>query len=385
MKKVHRNIVSLFFMLSLHSSVRQTVQAWLKRAWLVLAVGAIALLTTATLAPVAHAGLAQGNAITDPQAILRYALPIDNPEVRQLQTSLESISEGLRSKRWSLVNREIKSASRSLTFGDDAILASVGSDRTATAQDLLTELREEVETLRTAADDRDKNTVWEMRRQALAHVGALEALMVDGFPFEIPDDYANLPQLQGRATVELETTQGTLTVIVDGYSAPINAGNFVDLVQRGFYDGLPFFQNQDYIIQTGDPEGPEVGFIDPKTKEYRAIPLEILVQGDKEPIYEITLEDAGLYLAELALPFNAYGAMALARPSDDPNGGSSQFFFFLFDSELTPPGFNVLDGRYSVFGYLVDGKEVLQSLQDGDVIKSARVVEGLDNFVAPRS
>ncbi|MDB9495785.1 peptidylprolyl isomerase [Spirulina major CS-329] len=372
-------------MLSLHSSVRQTVQAWLKRAWLVLAVGAIALLTTATLAPVAHAGLAQGNAITDPQAILRYALPIDNPEVRQLQTSLESISEGLRSKRWSLVNREIKSASRSLTFGDDAILASVGSDRTATAQDLLTELREEVETLRTAADDRDKNTVWEMRRQALAHVGALEALMVDGFPFEIPDDYANLPQLQGRATVELETTQGTLTVIVDGYSAPINAGNFVDLVQRGFYDGLPFFQNQDYIIQTGDPEGPEVGFIDPKTKEYRAIPLEILVQGDKEPIYEITLEDAGLYLAELALPFNAYGAMALARPSDDPNGGSSQFFFFLFDSELTPPGFNVLDGRYSVFGYLVDGKEVLQSLQDGDVIKSARVVEGLDNFVAPRS
>ncbi len=371
-------------MLSLRSHFRQTVQAWLKRAGVILAVGAIALLTTATLAPVAHAGLAQGNAITDPQAILRYALPIDNPEIRQLQGSLEAISEGLRSKRWSLVNREIKAASRSLTFGDDAILASVGSDRTATAQDLLTELRDEVETLRAAAEDRDKTTVWDIRRQALAHVGALEALMVEGFPFEIPDDYANLPQLKGRATVELETTKGPLTVIVDGYSAPINAGNFVDLVQRGFYDGLPFFQNQDYIIQTGDPDGPEVGFIDPETKEYRAIPLEILVKGDDEPIYEFTLEEIGLYLAELALPFNAYGAMALARPSDDPNGGSSQFFFFLFDSELTPPGFNVLDGRYTVFGYLIDGKEVLRDLQDGDVIKSARVVDGLDHFIAPQ-
>ena len=33
-----------------------------------------------------------------------------------------------------------------------------------------------------------------------------------------------------------------------------------------------------------------------------------------------------MYLAEPVLPFNAYGAVALARPSSDPNGGSSQFF-----------------------------------------------------------
>ena len=136
------------------------------------------------------------------------------------------------------------------------------------------------------------------------------------------------------------------------------------------------------MTQAGDPPGPEVGFIDPKTKEYRAIPLEILVKGEEEgPIYGMTLEDAGLYLPELALPFNAYGAIALARPETEPNGGSSQFFFFKFDTELTPPGFNLMDGRYSVFGYVVDGKETLEKLSEGDKIVSAKVIAGTENLV----
>ena len=37
--------------------------------------------------------------------------------------------------------------------------------------------------------------------------------------------------------------------------------------------------------KTGDPEGPAAGYIDPETEEYRAIPMEILVKGDDEPIY----------------------------------------------------------------------------------------------------
>jgi peptidylprolyl isomerase len=83
------------------------------------------------------------------------------------------------------------------------------------------------------------------------------------------------------------------------------------------------------------------------------------------------------------LPFNAFGAVALARPDTNPNGGSSQFFFFKFDNELTPPGFNLMDGRYSVFGYLVQGKEVLEELTDQDKIITAKVVYGLNNLVQP--
>ena len=88
--------------------------------------------------------------------------------------------------------------------------------------------------------------------------------MVVGFPFEVPSEFSNLPQLKGRATIEMETDKGSLTLVVDGYSAPITAGNFVDLVHRGFYDGLEFIRSeQSYVLQAGDPPGPEVGFIDP--------------------------------------------------------------------------------------------------------------------------
>ena len=46
------------------------------------------------------------------------------------------------------------------------------------------------------------------------------------------------------------------------------------------------------------------------------------------------------------LPFSSYGAMGWAREEYDANSGSSQFFWLLFDSDLTPAGKNVLDGRY---------------------------------------
>jgi peptidylprolyl isomerase len=44
----------------------------------------------------------------------------------------------------------------------------------------------------------------------------------------------------------------------------------------------------------------------------------------------------------------------------------------------------LLDGRYTVFGYLVEGKEVLEKLKEGDVIESATVVKGAENLVEPQ-
>jgi peptidylprolyl isomerase len=75
----------------------------------------------------------------------------------------------------------------------------------------------------------------------------------------------------------------------------------------------------------------------------------------------------------------------MARPETEVNGGSSQFFFFLFEPELTPAGRNLLDGRYAIFGYLIDGKEVLDKLKQGDTIESATVVEGIENLVQPQA
>lgn len=331
-------------------------------------------------------GLPAGNAITDGKALLRYALPIDNQEVRQIQVSLEDISNQLRGKRWSNIASDVSKAAGIISDGSSKLLASVPEDKQPQAQALIAQMKEEVTQLREAVEAKDKEQTWNERGKILDFVSQLEELMVQGFPYEIPSDYSQLPHLKGRATIEFVTDKGPLTVVVDGYSAPITAGNFVDLVQRGFYDGLQFIRAEDsYVLQVGDPPGPDQGFIDPKTGKYRNIPLEVLVRGDQEPVYGITLEDAGRYKDSPVLPFSAYGAVAMARPETEPDGGSSQFFFFLFEPELTPAGRNLLDGRYSVFGYLTEGKEVLDQLKAGDKIESAKVVKGAENLVQPQT
>lgn len=334
-------------------------------------------------APVA-AALPPGNAITDGKALLRYALPIDNKAIRDIQANIENTSEFLRARRLSAVARSVEATQKLLARKEAEIIGSVPANRQPQATALLAQLKTDLDAMKAEADSLKKDAVWTARSEALDTIGAMEELMVARFPFEVPEEYASLPQLKGRATVAVETTKGTLQLVVDGYNAPVTAGNFVDLVQRGFYDGLEFTRAEDnYVLQIGDPPGKEVGFIDPKTKQYRAIPLEVMVQGDKKPIYGTTLEDIGRYLDQPVLPFSAFGALGMARPGDDVNGGSSQFFFFLFEPELTPAGLNLLDGRYAVFGYVTENKDVLQQLKQGDKIIAAKVIEGLDNLVEP--
>ncbi|MBW4480979.1 MAG: peptidylprolyl isomerase [Tildeniella torsiva UHER 1998/13D] len=339
---------------------------------------------SATLGGPLVAYLPPGNAITDGRALLRYSLPIDNPDIRTVQANLEGLSEWLRSKRWGPMAKDLTKLERVLMRGREAMLAAVPDGKRAAAISYLDDIQAQLVPLREAVDLRDRPTVQEKRSAMLDDVSRIEELMVKAFPFEVPEEYSNLPQLKGRATVEITTNKGTMQAVIDGYSAPVTGGNFVDLVQRGFYDDMEFIRAEDnYVLQAGDPPGPEDGFIDPKTKSYRAIPLEILVKGDEAPVYGTTLEEIGRFLDDPVLPFSAFGTLGMARPNDDPNGASSQFFFFLFEAEMTPAGLNLLDGRYSVFGYVVDNKEVLDQLTQGDRIESIRVVSGAENLVQP--
>ena len=360
-------------------------KSWVKSSLKVILLLTIFLgISTTGWTATSNAGLPRGNAITDGKALLRYALPINNQPVRKLQASLEDISNQLRAnKRWSAVNNDLKQASRILDKPSQ-ILASIPEERQPQAQAWMTELKSGITKLQEVVKTKRKEAVLDERAKLLDLVSLLEESMVKEFPFDVPAEYSNLSQLKGRATIAFKTNKGDLTVVVDGYSAPVTAGNFVDLVQRGFYNGLEFTRSEEsYFLQTGDPVGKEVGFIDPQTGKYRAIPLEILVQGEKEPTYGITLEEAGRYLDMPVLPFSSFGALVMARPESDDNGASSQIFFFLFDPELTPAGRNLLDGRYSVFGYLTEGREILDKLKAGDKIESVTVVQGGENLVQP--
>ncbi|MBD2207404.1 peptidylprolyl isomerase [Calothrix sp. FACHB-1219] len=363
------------------------LKSWLKNSLMAILLVTIFLgISTAAWTPSSSAALPAGNAITDGRSLLRYALPIKNEPVRRLQASLEDIKSQLRgNRRWGAISKDISKAAKVLDQ-PSKILASVPEERQPQVQAWLEELKSGVNELQEIAKVKDKEKVKSERDRLLNLVSLVEESMVKEFPFEVPQEYSNLPQLKGRATVDIKTNKGNLTVVVDGYSAPVTAGNFVDLVQRGFYNGLEFTRSEEsYFLQSGDPPGKDVGFIDPKTGKYRAIPLEVLVQGDKAPTYGVTLEDAGRYLDMPVLPFSSFGAVVMARPESQVNGASSQFFFFLFEPELTPAGRNLLDGRYAVFGYLTEGEEILDKLKAGDKIESATVVQGIENLVQPEA
>jgi len=182
--------------------------------------------------------------------------------------------------------------------------------------------------------------------------------------------YPELPRLNGMATVEMVVNGGTIAMELDGDNAPITAGNFVDLVERGFYDGIVFHrvvrQPQPFVVQGGDPKGNGTGgFVDPETGQERRIPLEIKQAGAESPTYG----SAGVKPPELE---HERGVLSMAR-TQAPNSASSQFFITL---AATP----FLDGDYAVFGEVTSGMEVVDGIEQGDRIESATVTSGLENL-----
>ncbi len=328
------------------------------------------------------AALPTKSAIKDPRIILRNALPIDNDVLRDVQHTLEQMPRQTNLKRWSSLKKDIETISQSLSQNKAQLIAEVNSDRQAIVTEHLTSLENSLVPLQEAIGIKDRNSIKALSEKALDYVGLVESDFIKAFPFEVPAQYSNLPQLKGRALVELSTEKGNAIITVDGYNAPVNAGQFVDLVQQGFYDGLTFTRaDENYYLQTGDPEGKADGYIDPATGKYRTVPIEVRLPDQKTPTYGKTFEELGLSGSLPVLPFAAFGTVAMAHPNDDGNAGSSQFFIYLFESELTPAGLNLLDGNYTVFGYVTDGKETLDKLRLGDKILSARVISGAENLV----
>lgn len=328
-----------------------------------------------------RAALPQGNAVKDPEAILRNALPIQAAQLQSLQRLLEATSDDLRAKRWKPLSGLVSRCQSQLSAQRDTILKSFPSAEQATATTLLDQLQAQLEDVASAAEARDRDSFLAARRTALSTIGSAEGLLVGDFPFAIPSEFDDLPRLLGRATLTISTSKGDLTAVVDGYNAPLTAGAFVDLAQRKFYDDLPFTRAEDfYVLQSGDPKGDTQGYVDPKTGQERHVPLEIRIVGDPAPLYNETFEDVGRYKAEPVLPFATYGTLGWAHSDEQLDDGSSQFFFFLYEAELTPAGLNLVDGRNAAFGYVVDGFDVLEELGVDDRILSVKVIEGADNL-----
>ena len=146
-------------------------------------------------------------------------------------------------------------------------------------------------------------------------------------PSQGPGDGGHVGEDQDNAN----TDGGVLTIVLDGYNAPVTAGQFADLINLGFYNKMPIQRSDGFVVQSASRLMARQG-----EREERTVPLEIMVQGDKVPEYEFTLEDLGRYRDQPVLPFNAFGTLAMARHEANQSGSSQFFFLFASPSSRRP-------------------------------------------------
>jgi cyclophilin family peptidyl-prolyl cis-trans isomerase/HEAT repeat protein len=144
-----------------------------------------------------------------------------------------------------------------------------------------------------------------------------------------------LPALGGKLPrAEIVTERGTITLELYSADAPLTVDNFLTLAAKGYYDDLRFHRVvPNFVVQDGDPRG----------------------DGNGGPAY--TIRD------ELNPRRYERGSMGMALSGPD-TGGSQYFLMHAPDPHL--------DGRYTVFGRMIGGWEVLDALVQGDHIQRIR-------------
>jgi len=353
----------------------------------------------------------------DPESLLRYGLPIPkDKEIRKLQATIEEIRQNVGSKRKAAAIDNVKNVksilkAKSSTFASMCVDSSSCASTLTSMDEMLSPLDK---SLKDASDylngsDQERNALDKAYKIQDELQKKLTVIMENMVPADyvvpIPSDYSDLPQLKGRATVEMVLNkpdkapfdvegvnypEARMKMVIDGFAAPVTGGNFIDLVEKGYYTNMAIQRSDGFVVQTGDPDGPAEGYVGTPSKSVgkgkhgeRLVPLEIFVKGDKGPFYEVTIEDEGRGGQATVLPFSSYGALGMAREEYDANSGGSQFFWLLFDSDLTPAGKNILDGRYPCFGYVVEGADFLRDVKESDIIVSAKVIDGAEKLVKP--
>jgi peptidylprolyl isomerase len=140
--------------------------------------------------------------------------------------------------------------------------------------------------------------------------------------------------------VKLQTNKGDIVLEIYTGEMPITGGNFVKLVKQGFYDGVIFHRViNGFMIQGGDPTGTGMG----------------------GPGYKIKDEFTGTNLDK-----NNRGTISMANAG--PNTGGSQFFINLVDN-------NFLDGKHPVFGKVIEGMNIVDSIAQVDTDGQDRPID----------
>lgn len=158
-----------------------------------------------------------------------------------------------------------------------------------------------------------------------------------------------------QTPVVIETTQGTIEVMLDLTAAPVTAANFLSLVDAGLYDGGIFHRT---VTLDNQPDTGE------RTPGYpnNAIKIEV-IQGGIHP-------DKGAQVATIPLERTSVtglrhldGTISMGRM--DPDSASSEFFICINDQpELDFGGKRNPDGQgFAAFGQVTSGMDVVRAIQ----------------------
>jgi len=141
---------------------------------------------------------------------------------------------------------------------------------------------------------------------------------------------------QEREICVLETEKGTLAFAFYPEVAPRTVARIGELIRGGFYDGIVFHRVvADFVVQAGDPTASGEG-------------------GSGQTI-----------AAEFSHLHYIRGSVGMAR-SEDIHSNDSQFFICISDQPH-------LDGKYTLFGQVILGMDVLDRIRQGDKILSMRL------------
>ncbi len=196
-------------------------------------------------------------------------------------------------------------------------------------------------TLKAALSDKD----WAVRVRAATLLKSLDpsidaASAIRPAPVRSGIDYA-APALVGPSVsphAYVETDKGTIQIELNVVDAPLTSLNFATLARSGFFSNIAIHRVvPNFVVQDGDPRG----------------------DGEGGPGYTIRDE----------LNEQPYLRGTVGMALDWPDTGASQFFI-----TISPQPH--LDARYTVFGHVVQGFEVIDRLQQWDTIKQVRVWDG---------
>jgi peptidyl-prolyl cis-trans isomerase B (cyclophilin B) len=140
-------------------------------------------------------------------------------------------------------------------------------------------------------------------------------------------------------TATLDTSRGRIVCELYPKDAPKTVNNFVFLAREGFYNGTKFHRViSDFMIQGGDPTGTGRGGPGYKFED------EVANNPKKHTVGSLSMANAG------------------------PNTNGSQFF-------ITHVVTDWLNGKHTVFGQVISGQEVVNSVQQGDTLDNVSIEE----------